>query len=133
MKLIRCHVENFGILSDFDYNFFPGLNTINEQNGWGKSTFSVFLKVMFFGFENEKKRTSLEKERTRYMPWKGGAYGGWIIFEAKGKQYRLERFFGEREREDSFVLYEEKTGLFSHDFSKDIGKELFQFDERSFM
>lgn len=132
MKLIRCHVENFGILSDFDYNFFPGLNTINEQNGWGKSTFSVFLKVMFFGFENEKKRTSLEKERTRYMPWKGGAYGGWIIFEAKGKQYRLERFFGEREREDSFVLYEEKTGLFSHDFSKDIGKELFQLDEPSF-
>lgn len=132
MRLIRCYVENFGTLSGFDYNFLPGLNTINEVNGWGKSTFSVFLKVMFFGFENEKKRASLEKERTRYMPWKGGAYGGWVVFEVKGKQYRMERYFGEKEREDSFVLYEEKTGLFSHDFSKEIGKELFQLDEPSF-
>lgn len=132
MRLIRCHVENFGILSDFNYEFLPGLNTINQENGWGKSTFSTFLKVMFFGFENEKKKNAQERERARYMPWQGGAYGGWLIFETKGKQYRMERFFGEREREDSFVLYEEKTGLFSHDFSKDIGRELFQLDEPSF-
>ena len=45
MKLIRSHVENFGALSSFDYNFLPGLNTINEENGWGKSTFSVFSDI----------------------------------------------------------------------------------------
>lgn len=132
MRLICCHVENFGTLSNFDYRFSSGLNTINEENGWGKSTFAVFLKVMFFGFENEKKRNSLEKERVKYMPWKGGAYGGWLIFETQEKQYRMERFFGERESADSFVLYDEKTGLFNQDFSKDIGKELFQLDEPSF-
>lgn len=28
MKLIRCHIENFGVLSDFDFSFAEGLTTI---------------------------------------------------------------------------------------------------------
>ena len=31
MKLIRCHIENFGKLSGYDYDFTDGLNTIKED------------------------------------------------------------------------------------------------------
>ena len=57
MKLIKCHIENFGKLSDFTYDFTDGCNTVCEENGWGKSTLAAFLRVMLFGFRNEGKRT----------------------------------------------------------------------------
>ena len=47
MKLIRCHIENFGVLSDFDFVFDDGLTTICQGNGFGKSTFAAFIKAMF--------------------------------------------------------------------------------------
>ena len=37
MKLIKCHIENFGKLSDFTYDFTDGCNTVCEENGWGKA------------------------------------------------------------------------------------------------
>ena len=33
MKLLKCHIENFGKLSNYDYSFEDGLNTIKEENG----------------------------------------------------------------------------------------------------
>ena len=50
MKLIRCHIENFGVLSDFDFAFDDGLTIICQGNGFGKSTFAAFIKAMFYGF-----------------------------------------------------------------------------------
>ena len=44
MKLIKCHIENFGKLSGYDYEFKDGLNTIKEDNGYGKTTFASFIK-----------------------------------------------------------------------------------------
>ena len=78
MKLISCHIDNFGKLSDFDYEFNDSVNVICEENGWGKSTLSAFLRVMLYGFENEIARDSFKCERKRYKPWGGGVYGGKI-------------------------------------------------------
>ena len=36
MKLISCHIENFGKLSNVDLDFDTGLNDICKDNGWGK-------------------------------------------------------------------------------------------------
>lgn len=36
MKLLECHVDNFGRLSNFDYQFSDGLTVIQEPNGFGK-------------------------------------------------------------------------------------------------
>ena len=132
MKLLYCHVENFGNLSNFDLSFQGGLNAFYHENGWGKTTLSVFLKVMFYGFGNEKRKNQSMREREKYKPWQGGIYGGTILFEVEGISYRMERIFGEREKEDQFMLYEENTGLVSNRFSKEIGKELFGLDEESF-
>ena len=42
MKLIECHIDNFGCLQNFDYRFRPGLNTLLAPNGFGKSTLPPF-------------------------------------------------------------------------------------------
>lgn len=133
MKLIRCHIENFGILSQMDWEFKEGLQSICEENGWGKSTFAAFLKVMFYGFGNEKKRSATERERLKYKPWQGGVYGGSIEFRNGKHSYRMERTFGDREKEDTFMLFDLETGLPTVMYSNEIGKELFRLDEESFL
>ena len=132
MKLIKCHIENFGKLHDFDYTFSSGLNSIKEENGWGKSTFATFIKSMFYGLPSNSKHNLDENERKKFSPWQGGNFGGNITFEINGKQYRLERFFGKNNSEDTFELVDEGTGKRSKDFSSTIGEEIFGIDEGAF-
>lgn len=132
MKLIRCHIENFGKLSDFTCEFTEGCNTVCEENGWGKSTLAAFLRVMLFGFRNEGKRDPIENERRRYTPWQKGVYGGELQFESDGKQYSVRRTFGNKAAEDEFRLTDLTTHLPSDDFTEKLGEELFQIDAVSF-
>lgn len=132
MKLLRCHVENFGKLQDVTLDFSDTVTAINEKNGWGKSTLVVFLKVMLFGFANESKRNMLENERKHYKPWQQGVYGGQLSFECRGKCYQITRTFGTREREDTFEIIDLATNLPTQDFGKKPGEELFQIDRESF-
>lgn len=132
MRLIQCHVENFGILHDWDYTFQEGMNCILEENGWGKTTFAAFLKAMFYGLDFHARRKLAENERRRYMPWQGGAYGGSLDIQTGEKAYRIERFFGAKAREDTFVLYDKDTGLVSRDYSQAIGEELLGMDREAF-
>lgn len=132
MKLLACHVENFGKLSDLKLEFSDGLNVINEANAWGKSTLAAFLKAMFYGLDAKKAAGAFEKERVIYRPWQGGAFGGEVDFEVNGKQYRISRTFGRTEKSDEFHLYDLRTNLECFDFSEDIGSELFELDSTSF-
>lgn len=132
MKIINCHIDNFGKLSDYDCYFDGGCNIICQRNGWGKSTLMAFLRVMLYGFVNESKRSELENERKRYKPWQKGVYGGSLTFEAYGKTYRCYRVFGDKEKEDQFRLLDDATNLETDDFSEKLGEELFQIDQDSF-
>ena len=132
MKLISCHIENFGKLRDFTYYFEDGLSVLFAENGWGKSTFAAFLKVMFYGFDGDNRRNEDGNERLRFRPWGGGVYGGSVTWSRGGKSYRMLRTFGARRKEDTFALYDEETGLPSSDFSENIGEELFGIDRDSF-
>lgn len=127
MKLLRCHVENFGILSDFDHTFTEGLNVLCRENGFGKSTLAAFLKAMFYGLPKTRAKAS---ERKRYDPWQGGKYGGFLEFEYRGNQYRVTRYFGKKE--DSFSLTDLTNRAESTAFSEKLGEELFQLDADSF-
>ena len=85
MRLIKCHIDNFGKLHDKDYVFNKSLNVFNGENGSGKSTFADFLKAMLYGFDNKKEKGAFEKERNIYKPWQGGTYGGELEFEYQDK------------------------------------------------
>ena len=69
MKLIACHINNFGKLSDLNINFNDGVNVINQPNGWGKSTLAAFMKAMLYGFDTKKEPGAFERERKLYKPW----------------------------------------------------------------
>lgn len=132
MKLIKLHIENFGKLSNFDYTFSDGINTLYRENSFGKTTLGAFIKVMFFGFDKETSRKE-SRERLKYKPWQGGTYGGTLWFEVNGKQYEMSRVFKEKAADDEFVLRDSNTLLPSNDYSQDgIGKEIFSVDAGSF-
>lgn len=134
MRLLYCHIDNFGKLHEYTVKFADNPTVLLKPNGWGKSTLAAFVKVMFYGFANEKKRgDALERERLRYKPWQGGAYGGELEFEVGGQRYRLNRTFGTKEAEDTFALYDAVTNLISEDFTRNIGEELFQINQESFL
>ncbi len=133
MKILSCHIENFGKLHDCTLDFTDGLNTFCEENGWGKSTFAAFVRAMFYGLEGERKKSIEENERKRYKPWQGGVFGGQLVFETEGKTYQISRIFGEKDTADEFELRDVKTNLISKDYSKKIGEELFKINRESFM
>lgn len=132
MKLIEAHIENFGKLSGENFKFNSHLNEFYKENGWGKSTLAAFIKVMLFGFENERARDELSNERKRYKPWQGGVYGGSLEIQVKDKNYIISRTFGAKDKEDEFVLRDASTLLLSDDFTKNIGEELFEIDLAAF-
>ena len=104
MKLIGLHVENFGCLHEIDTSFSEGLNLRIAPNGRGKSTLAVFIKAMLYGLPASTKRSLIENERKRYTPWQGGAFGGALDLTVDGEDYRIERFFGAKEAEDTLKV-----------------------------
>lgn len=131
MKLIKAYINNFGQLSDFTYDFQNGLNIIEEENGWGKTTFAAFLKAMLFGMEYKRGTVNLV-DRTRYMPWNGKTFGGTLEFEVNQKVYLVERSFKKKEAEDTFILYDLMTNMESHDFTTNLGEEIWKVDRDSY-
>ncbi len=129
MKFIECYIENFGKLSQFKLDFTEGLNVILRDNGFGKTTFAAFLQAMFYGLDSGRGKDS---DRKKYEPWQGGKFGGSLIFSVNGKNYRMERFFGKKEKDDTFTLYNEETGLESKDYSENIGCEIFGINKESY-
>lgn len=132
MKLINCYIENFGKLHEYRYSFEDGLNIILEENGWGKTTFAAFVKAMFYGMDYTTKKSVTENERKRYLPWQGGNYGGYLVFAIQDRIYRIERFFGLKDKTDKYTLYDETTGRVSNDFGTRPGEEIFGIDAFAF-
>ena len=133
MKLLACHIENFGTLSHFDYTFTDGMNIICHPNGWGKTTFAAFLKAMLYGLPASRVQSLLENERARYKPWQEGAFGGWLTFSVGEKTYRVERYFKAKASEDTFALFDTATNLPSDDYQDmPLGVALFGVDAESF-
>lgn len=132
MKITKIYISSFGKLNDFTFNFDQNLNTIFQENGFGKTTLSVFIKAMFYSLPSTTKKQLSENERKKYLPWNGGNYGGYIEFNFNKKSYRLIRYFLNKESNDTFELVDLQTGLESKDFSSNIGEEIFGIDSNSF-
>ena len=135
MKLINCYISSFGRIKDFNYDFSEGLNTILEANGWGKTTFSVFLKAMFYGLDDSKRNVA-DNERTKYKPWgSNGLFGGSLIFTYANKPFKLERYFGNKSSEDYANLIDLTTGKVSkfNGEPDELGKRIFKIDKEGFL
>lgn len=131
MQLIACYIENFGKFSKFSMTFTDGINEIADENGWGKSTLAAFIKVMLYGFDDEKKRSG-EKERKKYEPWQGGEYGGRLTIRTEKGTFIICRTFGKTEKTDEFKLLDASTGAETSRFGREIGRELLRIDRDTF-
>ncbi len=132
MRLNSCYINNFGKLSDFEFRFEGGLNTVREDNGFGKSTLAAFIKAMLFGLEDTKKQKLDENERKKYEPWQGGAWGGSLEFTVGGSNYRIERCFSKKASDDSCTLFNCDTGKIIPSPQSEIGEFIFGIDRDGF-
>lgn len=132
MRLIRCYIENFGLLHSVEHRFTDGLNCIFTDNGTGKTTLSVFIRSMLYGLSDTRKVSLEENDRKKYLPWQGGAFGGSLTIEVGGKEYVIERSFGAKPADDRFTLRNAATGAVSYDYTENIGEEVFGIDRDGF-
>ncbi len=132
MKLKKCYVFSFGKLKDTTFNFEGGLNTIKQDNGWGKSTLASFIKCIFYGL-NDSKKSVAENERLKYKTWNSTQkFGGFIEFEWGDREFKLERYFGNKQSEDTVSLVDLSTGK-SFTNTDNLGARIFQIDEEGFL
>lgn len=113
MKIVSVNVVAFGKLSNVNINFDDGINLLQQSNGFGKSTLCAFVRAMLYGLNYSYKTTEgvRANDVTRYMPWDSTQkFGGSMQICHEGKNYRIERFFGNTARAESLQVVDLPTG-----------------------
>lgn len=128
MRIIECNIDKFGVICNKKFTFSPNLNCIINENGTGKTTLCAFIKAMLYGIGDTKKTSLDENDRKRYLPWGIGTAQGSLTFSVGTRTYRVERTFGAKASEDTFALYDLKSGQISTDYTENLGCELFGID-----
>lgn len=132
MKLISCHIDGFGAISDKDYTFDGGLTGIKADNGAGKSTLSAFLSAMLFGLPRVRSNAKDFNDREHYYPFAGGSFGGSLVFKTDaGDEYMIRRDF-DRKSETQDALTVTKNGAPFECRGREIGEILFGVDADAF-
>ena len=133
MKLIKCYIENFGILHAQNISFSKGLNCCISENGTGKTTLTAFIEAMLYGIGDTRKQSLDENPRKKYSPWQGGRFGGSLTVEVGKRRYVIERSFGQKAADDTFRLLDADSGRESADYGENIGERLFGIDRDGFL
>lgn len=131
MLIKSIHIENFGKLSDHDITLSNGINAVCEQNGYGKSTIAAFIKAMFYGLDGYTTKTKDFVERMHFYPFNGMGFGGNIVFEFSGNEYRIERSFDEKSaKKDTLTVY--RNGNVTEELGDVPGVKVFGINKESF-
>ncbi len=132
MKLISCHIDAFGKLNNVDVKFNENINSICEENGYGKTTLAMFIKAMFFGLGAGSRKNQKLTDRTKYQPLSQGNYGGSLTFETEKGRFKVLRNFKKSVTLDEFELYNAETNMPSKAYSEDLGEEIFAVGRETF-
>ena len=133
MRIIKCYVENFGLLHAQEYSFNKGINCCISDNGTGKTTLAAFIEAMLYGIGDTRRTLLDENPRKKYNPWQGGRFGGSLTFESGKKKYTVERSFGARPADDTFRLIDATSGKECADLDENLGEALFGIDRDGFL
>lgn len=89
---IKKLYANFGKLDNKTLEFSPGLNIISGKNESGKSTWSAFIRAMFFGISTrEKAKAGHLPDKEKYLPWNGSAMYGKMELIRGDDEITIER------------------------------------------
>ncbi len=127
MKLLKAYINAYGNIEDKEFDFVSGLNSICEDNGYGKSTLASFIRASFYGLE---KKTKSYFERDRALPYSKKPCGGYLIFEFNGKEYKIQRFFSKKPQEDELHVF--VNGIETNELGPVPGETIFGLDLDSF-
>jgi len=130
MKIKSLHIGAFGGLKNLDLNFEDSFNLIYGQNEQGKTTVMNFIKMMFYGTERSGAQLS-KNLRKKYLPWDNSQMAGSIDFENNGRNYRIERIFGNSNSTDKVTLIDLGFGT-RETVAADIGTSLFTLSAAAF-
>ncbi len=131
MKLIKCHIENYGKLKNLDLAFNSALTSLCFENGYGKSTITSFIRSMLFGMKGVRAGGKEFSDRQKYFPFSGGVFGGSLTVLHDGKEYKIERFFDVKsDTKDSLAVF--CNGEMTDALTENIGEFLLGIDRDSF-
>ncbi len=131
MKIKALHIAAFGGLKNVDINLEDSFNIIYGENEHGKTTIMSFIKMMFYGSERSGAQLS-KNTRKKYTPWDNSQMAGSIDFENGGRNFRLERIFGNSNSTDKITLVDLGLGDRTT-VSSDIGVSLFGLSAAAFV
>lgn len=107
MKLLNLHISGFGKFQNVDVSFSDGLNVVYGKNEAGKSTLHTFIRSMLFGMEKPRGKAG-DDLYSKYEPWAGSSYGGWLRLESQGEIYRIQRHF--QKKNPVLTIFNETLG-----------------------
>lgn len=130
MKIKSIYISAFGGVKDLKLDLNDNFNVIYGENENGKTTVMSFIKMMFYGSERAKNDLA-KNPRKKYTPWDNSQPAGSIDFTKDGKNYRLERIFGESNSTDRVTLINTDLGT-RENVSADIGVKLLGLSSAAF-
>ncbi len=130
MKIKSIYISAFGGVKDLKLSLNDNFNVIYGENENGKTTVMNFIKMMFYGSDRAKGDLA-KSPRKRYTPWDNSQMAGSIDFIKDGKNYRLERIFGDSNSTDKVTLINTDLGT-RENVSADIGTKLLGLSSAAF-
>lgn len=130
MKIKSIYISAFGGVKDLKLDLNDNFNVIYGENENGKTTVMSFIKMMFYGSDRAKGDLT-KSPRKRYTPWDNSQMAGRIDFVKDGKNYRLERIFGDSNSTDKVTLINTDLGT-RENVSADIGAKLLGLSSAAF-
>ena len=89
---IKKLYATFGKLDGKTLELSPGLNIVYGKNEAGKSTWSAFIKAMFYGISTrERSSAGFIPDKEKYLPWNGNPMYGKIELSTDGGDMTIER------------------------------------------
>lgn len=111
MKIYRM-TATFGKLERDTLTLEPGMNILEAENEWGKSTWCAFLMAMLYGLDTRAKTTkTVLADKDRYAPWSGSPMSGSMDICWRGRDITIERNTRGRVPMGEFRAFETATGM----------------------
>ncbi|MBQ6902270.1 MAG: AAA family ATPase [Oscillospiraceae bacterium] len=105
---IKKLYATFGKLDNKTLELAPGLNIVTGSNESGKSTWSAFIRAMFFGISTrEKAKVGYLPDKEKYRPWSGSPMYGRMELVRDGDELEIERT-------------SQRSGVFSKESARNI-------------
>lgn len=131
MIITRIEIDRFGGLADFQLELNDGVHVFYGDNGTGKSTLALFVRVMLYGMRNERRKETVPV-RQRILPLGATSAAGRLVVEAKGRPLEISRSFGRTRRSDRLAMTWLDDGT-SPATSQEPGEFILDINEETFV